>query len=575
MPIVPLDSPLRRFAGKRALLYGRVSTAVQETDGYSLTSQRKGGLAITSELDMPVVGEDFEQGSGQDWDIAGVISAIERGKRREYDVLVLKNISRLSRKRGKQAWLEHMLDQADVGILYWDESYEDSAAGRLQRGLMSEIAEFQLELTRELSMDGRYTKVEEFGRPVGNGQAPYGWTRVIDTSGARPRTVGYEHDEHESAVIRRLRELRTVSTQELADRFNAEGIPAPAKWRASAKRPYSGKWTRSGIWRLLTSPMTWGEYRYGQRQLVKRNGTRKIVHRPEEEIRTLQLPPILTRRECQEIQQGLLRRHPMLGRPRASIGAPPSDAETFTLAGLLSCGHCGGALSIQASRQPGRYRRYRCLRHAPAYSTRRGKPHCPLPAVLARGAPAQKRTDGIEDIIWRALSTVLQDPAMVREEIRRSREAAVDAAEHAARLAFLQRHIGQKEQALARATERWANAIDELDRSSFEATRESLKREIRSLRVELAELEQYQPEGIDEETEAELLAYLDEIRDGLEDATPEEQREVLLELRLRGTVTFDPDGPHRIGQGRFRIACHGVLDLEGVLGSPVRSILML
>src|SRR5688500_3360765 len=91
-----------RFAGKRALLYGRVSTVVQESDGYSLESQLVRGRQVAALAKMRVVAEDFEQGSGQDWDLTGVLSVIQRSKRGEFDVLVLKNVSRLSRKRGKQ-----------------------------------------------------------------------------------------------------------------------------------------------------------------------------------------------------------------------------------------------------------------------------------------------------------------------------------------------------------------------------------------------------------------------------------------------------------------------------------------
>jgi len=183
---VPSSLPAH-LAGKRALLYGRVSTVVQESDGYSLGSQRNRARQVAAEARMRVVGEDFEQGSGQDWDLAGISNAIHLAKGGEIDVLVLKNVSRLSRHTGKQAWIEHLLEQAKVETYYFDETYEPTPAGRMQRGIMGQVAQYQLEMARELTMEGRYDKIEQHGRPVGNGQTPYGWKRVRDEAGLKRR----------------------------------------------------------------------------------------------------------------------------------------------------------------------------------------------------------------------------------------------------------------------------------------------------------------------------------------------------------------------------------------------------
>src|SRR5262245_2786247 len=178
------------LAGRRAALLGRVSGVIQESDGYSLANQQRRCREVADELGVVVVGEDFEQGSGRDWDLAGINKWLRAAKHGTVEVLILKNVSRLSRSRGKQAWIEHDAEEAGLYLHYYDEEYADSAAGRLQRAVMADVAEYMLEQARDDSMAARYEKVEQHGRPVGNGPLPYGWRRIVDRSGAKPRTVG-------------------------------------------------------------------------------------------------------------------------------------------------------------------------------------------------------------------------------------------------------------------------------------------------------------------------------------------------------------------------------------------------
>jgi len=139
---------------------------------------------------------------------------------------------------------------------------------------------------------------------------PYGWERVWDTSGARPRTVGYKHKPEEVAVILRFRELRRISTQRLCDQLNAEGIPSPGKWRPSEKRPRSGLWRPNVIHKILNNPMIWGEYRYGERARVTKGGKSRVVPKatlPKAKVvvHTLQFPPILERAEVEDLKAHL------------------------------------------------------------------------------------------------------------------------------------------------------------------------------------------------------------------------------------------------------------------------------
>lgn len=553
------------LAGLPGALWGRVSSVIQESDGYSLPNQQRRAREVADELGVVVCAEDFEQGSGQDWDLAGLNRWLRAAKRGDVKVLILKNVSRLSRSRGKQAWLEHEAEQAGLILHYYDEAYDDNAAGRLQRGIMAEVAEFQLEQAREDSMAARYEKVEQFGRPVGNGPLPYGWARIVDRSGAKPRTVGYEHDPEQVAVIHRFRALRTMSTRELADQLNAEGVSPPAAFRPSEKRPCAGRWEPYTIRHILQNRMLWGEYRYGERERYRVDGKWRQRQKQAPKVVSLQLPPILERAEAEELLAIVSGRH---RRYTTGWRDEQRDGDPFVLRGMLVCGLCGSVLRTLTaggkSRTGGKDRYYRCPRTNRRLAERQGQPVCTLPPVTADRARRGAAGPGIEDVVWEAIDAFFADEAAVRAVFRRAREQDDSADVHAARLAFLRHGIVGRREAHQRATDRWSEASDPLDRDSFEATRARLAGEIASFERELRQLEQVVPRAIGVSEETAVLALGRRLRAGLVGASPAARQAGGVMLGLQVTVTPATDGAFAVGRHRY--------ELDGrALGQRLRS----
>jgi hypothetical protein len=139
-------------------------------------------------------------------------------------------------------------------------------------------------------------------------------------------------------------------------------------------------------------------------------------------------------------------------------------------------------------------------------------------------------------------------------------------------MAFVRKTLEAKMKALNVATQRLSEAADDLDRESFTATREGLKGEIRALQTSLEGLEAYVPSGVSGDEEEAIVALASAMRDVLDDADPSERRELLRRLRIRGTVTPDPDGAYHIGRHRYAIAWGGVFDLGQVVGNPVQNV---
>lgn len=563
MPIVPRAEDIARFAGLPVDLLGRVSGKVQESDGYSLPNQLREAREAAALLQVgPIVTEDFEQGSGSDWDIAGINAHVKRLKAGQVKGLIIKNISRLARGSGKQAWIEHEIEEAGGLIWYYDETYEETAAGRLKRAIMVDVAQFQLEQAREDSMKARYEKVAVFGRPVGNGPLPYGWRRVIDRSGARPRTIGYEHNPEHVAVIERFRALRTISTRELADQLQAEGVPVPAGFRPSKTRPNAGRWEPYTIRHILGNRMIWGEYRYGERERYRVDGKWRQRPKRNADIQTLWLPPILEKVEVMELRASI-RKH---GRGRTVAPTPARPVDPFILRGALVCGLCGSALRTQTvsgkARSGGEDRYYYCpLRHGRTAERQRreGCTMAPLRALRAlRGG------DGIEALVWDAVWTFFVDEATMRAVIRRSREIDASAETHAERLRFLRSAIAEGQEAHADATYQWSKAQTSMTRTSWEKTMARLEHDIGAYEADLAQLEQVVPSGISADEERALLELGSVVRALEGKLTPADQQALCRKLRLAVTVTPDADGAYQIGRHRYRV--------EGsALGQALRS----
>lgn len=550
-----------RLAGLPATLWGRVSGKIQESDGYSLPNQVRRCHEVADELGVEVVGEDFEQGSGQDWDLKGMNRWLRAAKQGSIKVLILKNVSRLSRSRAKQGWIEHLAAEHGLILHYYDEEYAPTAAGNLQRGIMSEVAEFMLEQSREDSMAARYEKVVTYQRPVGNGPVPYGWKRIVDRSGAKPRTVGYEHHPEHAEVIRRFRALRTLSTRELADQLQAEGVPTPALYRPTEGRPLSGRWEPYVIRHILQNKMVWGEYRYGERERYKVDGRWRQRMKPDAQVETLQFEPILERDEVEELRAIISRRR------RPTTPTPDRD-DPFVLRGMLVCGRCGSSLRTQlvggGKRSGGTDRYYRCPLTNKRIALRQRREVCTLPPVSADRRRRGAEGEGIEELVWSAVRRVFADDRTLVTMIAEARKQDQRAEEHTASLAWLRQTLVEKRAAHQRATDRWSTAEDELDRESFESTRARLSRDIRAFEVDLKRLEQVVPKGITESQEAALLTLGRAFRAVMARVTTDDRRAFCVQLGLSVRVTPVDVGGFAVGRHRYEV--------EGVaLGQTLRS----
>ena len=210
MASVPVTTP--QAAPLRALLYDRVSTVVQSRSGYSGGAdgfQLDRCRAYAAARDWVVVGTLTDTDSGAKWEIAGIMQALDRAKRGEYDVLVVSDTSRFARSLGKKIVHEAELKRHGVTVFYTNlpdlptgNTPENRLTKNIMDGVYGALDEYDRDKRTWWTSQGRLKKAQR-GLVVGTGPAPYGYRYVTEWVEERKRDVpiGLERDDETAAIV--------------------------------------------------------------------------------------------------------------------------------------------------------------------------------------------------------------------------------------------------------------------------------------------------------------------------------------------------------------------------------------
>lgn len=532
------------MSAPRAILYDRVSTVLQSTnysggkDGFQLDKCR----AFARAHDWPIVGEITDVDSGAEWEIDGVLEAVEKAKRREYEKLIVFETSRFARDVGKKAVYEADLKRHGVQVVYLNLPEGDGPESELMSDMMGALDAYERKRIRKRVMHGIQQKAKS-GKVVGAGVAPYGYQFVYARSDSKGKDVpvGLEPHAERAAILQRIvSAAATTSLADLARILTSEGIPTPTG--------KSARWTPATLSHLLGSRVALGEWRYGET--------------------TVAVPAILDQATWNEARLRLAERKV------ARRGRMPAADDEYLLRGMLRCGHCGGLISTWKashwSDDPSGPREkttsYLCLRHKPGRAARAGVAVCPLPmlpATIAGVSADPMRRMGIEDAArqWveqqilhpRALSRLAARADELYGEAQRTRERNI---------ADLDAKISQHQRRLERAVEEQLDVERTAPKYALLVGAEQRETAtIAELTASRATLMSLPEPGLSAASLARLSAvikaYVATIADDLPDR--ERLRELYRTLRLRGTVTLDPGGPLRIGYHRYTVAWTALL----------------
>ena len=455
---------------RTAAIYARVSSE-QQREARTIASQTAAliELARTLELDVPKAWIFEDEGySGATLERPGLERVRDLAAEGQIQAVLVYSPDRLSRKYAYQILLIEELARQGVETRFLNAPHSATAEDQLLVQFQGMIAEYERAQILERSRRGKRHRARAGEISVLSG-APYGY-RYIRKSEDAP--AAYAVLESEARVVRQVYDHYTTT---------GWSIGAITRWlndQQVATRKAGTRWERSTVWAMLRNPAyigtaCFGKTRIATRQRVTRRlrlrgglATRNSANheRPRDEWIEIPVPALIDEPTFARAQE-LLQENKVRSRRRT---IQPSLVQ-----GMVSCRRCGYALSRTSTRSSARaIHYYRCIgsdswRHL-------GGRRCDSRPV---------RQDLLDDIVWTEVIRLLEDPALIQQELDR-RLAAARAADP----------TRQREQALQRDLVRVGKSIERVltayqeDLLSLEQLRERmppLRQREQALRAEL------------------------------------------------------------------------------------------
>ena len=304
---------------KRAVLYARVSSREQEREGFSIQAQQTLLRKYAADHGFAVVEEfvDVETAKKSGRAAFTRLLAMLKKKAERAPVVLVEKTDRLY--RNLKDWVA--LDEMKVDVHFVKEglvlSDESRSSEKFIHGIKVLMAKNYVDNLSEEVKKGMVQKCEEGYYP---GAAPVGYLNRRE--GGQSRLVV---DAEKALLVRNLFELY--------DRGD-HSIEALAEYAAKVglKGRNGGPLAKSVIHSLLRNPLYAGQFHWGGKVYPGKD-------------------PALIRWEIYERVQGRLDGHPYT-RPREL---------TFAYTGLITCGHCGSAVTAQIKKE--KYIYYHCSRY--------------------------------------------------------------------------------------------------------------------------------------------------------------------------------------------------------------------
>ncbi|WP_345797600.1 recombinase family protein [Castellaniella sp. MT123] len=359
----------------KAAIYTRYSTDKQRNSSTEDQERNCCGFAAREGLEVVSTFSDEE--------ISGTIRQrpqyglmLEAAQRRDFDVLLIDDLSRLARDAQEQGLTLRRLKFLDIRVVGVSEGYDSDAPGEkihaTVKGLVNELYVDNIRFQTKRGLEGRVLK----GLSAGGKAYGYATQPVVEDG----QVVGYEMKlvAEQAEVVRQIFSLYADGNSPLAiaKKLNDEGICSPRghSWARSAIHgdPRDG----SGI---LNNSLYNGIYVWNRARFVTNPETGKRTRKPNDKSAwvTCEVPHLRivseeiwdrVKARQQEVSRRSLAKQAECG-PKARTGAGPK----YLFSGLLKCALCGSNFSMVDGY------RYGCARHKD-----RGETACSNNAKVSR-----------------------------------------------------------------------------------------------------------------------------------------------------------------------------------------------
>jgi site-specific DNA recombinase len=509
---------------KRAVLYARVSGDDRGKEGRNLAGQLEMGREHAQEHAYKVVAElaeDDRGASGYEINLPKLNRAREMAAAGEFDVLVVRELDRLSRNLAKQLVVEEELKRHGVKVEYVLAEYPDTPEGNLQKHVKAVIAEYEREKIKERMVRGRRLKAKA-GHVVTHGRAPYGY-KLTEVDGKRTLEIY----EPEARIVRMIfqwytkgdDEDKNLSLIKIAKRLTKMRVPTQGDTddRIAKQREY-GEWNRTAIRKMLKRETYAGVFHYGK---VKRNNG-CTVKNPRETWIPVEVPAIVSR-EVWEAAQRQLKENRETARRNLKY--------EYLLRCRVTCASCGASMCGKTVKSKGKlYSYYQC-----AVASGR--------LDYAHGCNQREwfRADQVDAAVWKWVGAFLTDPSSLRVGLKEY-QAEQDRANAPLRerLAIVEDLLADNQRQLERLLELYL--IGGFPREVLVERKNRLEDTIRKLEKERKALvAQLETQTLTEEQVESLENFALRVAEGLEHASEdfETQQRVIEMLDVRATLAVE------------------------------------
>lgn len=349
------------FKGDRVAGYARYSSDRQSESSVEDQLRRIRGFASKSgkRLDESLTFTDHAI-SGASTARPGFEALMERIKRREIDVLLVEDTSRLSRDNADALNLYKNLAFYGVQLVAISDGIDSSTKGaKLAYSVKALMSDLYLEDLRDKTLRGMEGRALQ-GKATGGRLFGYRTVPVLGPDGRTPTHFNIEIDPEQAKVIRRIFAdyLAGRSLSGIATTLNREGLPAPRdKTQHGVKTGWGGMTIRA----MLRNERYTGVQTFNQRRWVKIPGTNKRraeMKDPSEVIRTtceeLRIIDADTWERTQERVADVCSRYtktPEGNRKGRALGW----ISNYPFSGLLTCGACKSVMVVRGGGADRRY----------------------------------------------------------------------------------------------------------------------------------------------------------------------------------------------------------------------------
>jgi site-specific DNA recombinase len=342
------------------------------------------------------VGEYYEEPnkatSGAAW-LPEIERALAEAKRGGFDVLIVREVDRLSRDIYKLLTIENTLNSYGARVEYVLGNF-DGAGGELLKLISSWQAKQEKEKITERVRRGIDSSVKSGNVVIGGARAPYGYD-VGTANGKRTLLI----NEKEAAVVRNIYQwyLSGLTFGAIATKLTELGVVVPSKGKertSSTRRGLKG-WYSQVVRMIVTTETYAGVWHYNKNKIETIDGKRKKTARPKEDWLAVEVPAIVGRDVFSRAQEKREQNKRTEGKQHRHF---------YTLGGMILCGMCGTSANGQKKLERGKvYGYYRCSK--PHKPKRHGHEPCPLPYF---------RQGFVEAVAWEFVKGLLLNPERLK-----------------------------------------------------------------------------------------------------------------------------------------------------------------